>query len=70
MNIGPREIVVLAVLLLLLFGGRRLPQAGHALGDGIRNLIDGVRGMHPADEDEESPRIEESAPPKDKAGSP
>ena len=67
MNVGPLEIVVLAILLLLLFGGRRLPQAGRAVGGGIRNLIDGVRGLHPADEDEEPARIEERPPAKDEA---
>jgi sec-independent protein translocase protein TatA len=50
MNVGPLEIVVLVILVLLIFGGRRLPQAGRALGGGIRSLIDGARGLHKEDD--------------------
>jgi sec-independent protein translocase protein TatA len=68
MNIGPLEIVVIIILALLVFGGRRLPEAGRALGGGIRSLIDGVRGLHPEDEKPAPPAELEEPKPADKPG--
>jgi sec-independent protein translocase protein TatA len=58
MNIGPLEIVVLVILVLLLVGGRRLPDAGRWLGGGVRNFFDSVRGLHPEDEPTPPPELE------------
>ena len=35
---GPLEIVVVLVVILLLFGTKRLPEIGRALGEGIREF--------------------------------
>ncbi|MBI3928024.1 MAG: twin-arginine translocase TatA/TatE family subunit [Armatimonadetes bacterium] len=35
-NIGPGEMVMLAILALLIFGPQRLPEMGRALGQGMR----------------------------------
>lgn len=35
---GPLEIVLILVVVLLLFGAKRLPEMGRALGDGIREF--------------------------------
>ena len=35
---GPLEVVVILVVVLLLFGAKRLPEIGKALGDGIREF--------------------------------
>jgi len=37
-NIGPMEIVVVLVLALLVFGPKRLPQAGRSLGQAMREF--------------------------------
>jgi TatA/E family protein of Tat protein translocase len=37
-NIGPMEILIVLVLALLVFGPKRLPQAGRSLGQAIREL--------------------------------
>jgi len=37
-NIGIGEILVLLVIVLLLFGAKRLPEIGRALGEGIREF--------------------------------
>jgi len=55
MNVGPLEILVLVILVLLAFGGRRIPEGARALGSGVRSLIDGVRGLHPPDEEPPPP---------------
>jgi TatA/E family protein of Tat protein translocase len=67
MNIGPLEIVVIIILALLVFGGRRIPEGARALGGGIRSLIDGVRGLHPEDEPARKPaKLEEGDTPAEK----
>ena len=35
---GPLEIVVILLVILLLFGAKRLPEIGRALGEGIREF--------------------------------
>jgi sec-independent protein translocase protein TatA len=52
MPIGPLELVLILIIALLVFGGRRIPEAGRALGGGIRSLIDGVRGIHEEEPEE------------------
>ncbi len=44
MELGFGEIVVIAAIVLLLFGPTKLPQLGEALGRGIRNFTDGMTG--------------------------
>ena len=35
---GPLEIVVILMVVLLLFGAKRLPEMGRAFGEGIREF--------------------------------
>jgi sec-independent protein translocase protein TatA len=42
--IGIQEIVLLVVLLLLVFGAKRLPELGRSLGRGMREFKDGITG--------------------------
>lgn len=37
-NIGMGELLVILVIILVLFGAKRLPDIGKALGDGIREF--------------------------------
>jgi sec-independent protein translocase protein TatA len=37
-NIGTTEIIIIAVILLLLFGGRKLPELGKGVGDAIKEF--------------------------------
>ena len=36
MNLGPREIVVLLIVVLVLFGAKRLPDSARSLGRSMR----------------------------------
>ena len=40
---GPLEIVVILLVILLLFGAKRLPGIGRALGEGIREFNKSLR---------------------------
>jgi sec-independent protein translocase protein TatA len=55
-NIGPTEIVIILVVVLAVFGSKRLPELGSSLGKGIRGFGKGIKGED-EDEDEE-PRLE------------
>lgn len=44
-NLGTGEIIVLALLILLLFGGKKIPELMKGLGKGVRNFKDGVKGV-------------------------
>lgn len=35
---GPMELIVILLVVLLLFGSKRLPEIGRALGEGIREF--------------------------------
>ena len=47
-NLGGGEIVVIAVVFLVLFGGKKLPEMAKGLGEGIRNFKQAVK--EPLDE--------------------
>jgi sec-independent protein translocase protein TatA len=43
-NIGPLEIIVVLVIVLIIFGPKRLPDLGRSLGRGMREFKDSVKG--------------------------
>jgi sec-independent protein translocase protein TatA len=45
-NIGPTELIFLAVFLLLIFGAKRLPELGSGLGKGIREFKRSMREIN------------------------
>ena len=47
-NLGGGEIVVIAIVFLVLFGGKKLPEMAKGLGEGIRNFKHAVK--EPQDE--------------------
>jgi len=56
MSIGPLEIGILLVIVLLLFGAKRIPEVGGSLGKGIRDFGRGIKG-----EDDDPPQIDPTA---------
>ena len=42
--IGTTEIVLLAAVALLLFGGKKLPQLMRSMGKGVKEFKEGVQG--------------------------
>jgi sec-independent protein translocase protein TatA len=41
----PWHIILIVVLAIVLFGGRRLPELGKGLGEGLRGFKDGLKGI-------------------------
>lgn len=44
-NLGTGEIIIIALIVLLLFGGRKIPELMKGLGKGVKNFKDGVKGL-------------------------
>ena len=40
--LGPWEIVIIALVILLLFGGKKIPELMRGLGKGVRSFKDGM----------------------------
>jgi sec-independent protein translocase protein TatA len=57
-GIGIWELVILMVLLLLVFGAKRLPEMGRSIGHGMREFKDAITGK-----DEPEPEKTELTPP-------
>ena len=45
---NPLHILILLVVVLLVFGARRLPELGHSLGSGMRGFKDALTGETPS----------------------
>lgn len=64
-RLGPWEIALILIIILIVFGVGRLPQVGGAVGRGLRAFR---RGQAGEDEEEEGEEEEEEKPkPKRKA---
>ena len=53
-NIGAPEIIIVLVVVLLIFGPKRLPDLGRSLGRGMREFKDSVTGKGGDDDEEKS----------------
>ena len=62
-GIGPLEIGIIGVVVLLLFGATRLPKIGASLGQGLRAFKGAVTGQEVSDleEDDEDAKKVKSA---------
>ena len=45
MNLGMTEIIIIAIVVLVLFGGKKLPELMHGVGKGIRDFKKGMNGI-------------------------
>jgi sec-independent protein translocase protein TatA len=53
----PWHIILILLIALLLFGGKRLPEMGRSLGHGMREFKDAVTGKSPTPADETQPEL-------------
>jgi sec-independent protein translocase protein TatA len=60
-GIGPLELVIVLVIVLVIFGPKRLPSLGRQLGSGMREFKDSVTGKtRDDDEDDARPTLSQS----------
>jgi sec-independent protein translocase protein TatA len=43
-NIGATEIIIIVFILILLFGGKKIPELMKGIGDGIKQFKKGLKG--------------------------
>lgn len=56
-SIGPLELGIVLVIILLIFGPKRLPGLGRQLGSGMREFKESITGRGSKD-DEPAPKVE------------
>jgi len=42
----PSHLLILAIVLLVLFGGKKLPELGKGLGEGLKGFREGLKGTN------------------------
>jgi sec-independent protein translocase protein TatA len=70
-DLGVWEILIIAVVILILFGSRKMPDAARSLGRSLRILKTEVKGLH--DDEDERPSADQpqaALPPGQPAGTP
>ncbi len=72
-NIGPTELIIILVIVLVVFGPKRLPGLGRQLGSGMREFKESISGKDGDRDDDErqagglAEATEETRPPKQPA---
>lgn len=57
LNFGAPEIIIIALIVLLLFGGKKIPELMKGLGKGVKSFKDGMNDVEDSinkDEDKKS----------------
>ena len=57
-NLGAGEIVLIALVILLLFGGRKIPELMRGMGRGVKEFKDAVNGDGIVDDKKEENKEE------------
>jgi len=52
-RMGPTEWIVILIVVLLLFGGKKIPELMKGLGSGVKEFKDAAKGDQPADSKKE-----------------
>lgn len=63
-GLGPTELIIIAVIVLLIFGAKRLPEIGKGLGGAVREFRNVKKELNP----EKPPAGEEKKPTEGAAG--
>jgi sec-independent protein translocase protein TatA len=56
LDLGAPELIIILAIVLLLFGGKKLPQLSRSLGSSIREIRKGVSGEDHNESKQEKPR--------------
>ncbi len=59
-NIGAGEIIIVALVILLLFGGKKIPELMRGIGKGVRSFKDGINDIEKEIKEEPSSKKTES----------
>jgi sec-independent protein translocase protein TatA len=65
-SFGGTELIIALVIILLLFGAKRIPELAKGLGSGVREFRKGTRGDYEVEEENKEGKSEELAAGEDK----
>jgi sec-independent protein translocase protein TatA len=65
-SFGGTELIIALVIILLLFGAKRIPELARGLGSGVREFRKGSRGDYEVEEEKKDEKNEELAASEDK----
>ena len=65
LDFGAPELIIILAIVLLLFGGKKLPEMSKGLGDAMRELRKGLTGDINEDNKSESSKKEAEKPKQD-----
>lgn len=54
-SLGPTELILILLIVVILFGARKLPELGKSLGETIRNFRKSMSGRDKEDEENKRP---------------
>ena len=57
-SVGPMEIVLIALVILLIFGGKKIPELMKGLGKGVKSFKDGLKEVDDELNDRQDPHSE------------
>ena len=57
--IGTQELLIIALIILLLFGGAKIPQLMRGLGKGVKSFKDGMNGKDEEVKDDQKPEAKD-----------
>ena len=58
-NLGAGEIIIIALVVLLIFGGKKIPELMKGIGKGVRSFKDGINSVADEVSDKEEEKKEE-----------
>lgn len=59
-NLGAPEIIIIALVVLLLFGGRKIPELMRGIGKGVRSFKEGLSDVEKEIDSIDEPKVEAS----------
>ena len=59
-GLGPQEVIIIALLIVLLFGAKKLPELARGSGRALRIFKAETRGLHDDDDDLDSSAYDDS----------
>ena len=63
MSLGPTELIIILVIVLLLFGTTRLPKLARSLGEASKEFKKGVNEREQREQEEQAAQTASAAPP-------
>jgi sec-independent protein translocase protein TatA len=65
-GLGTTEIILIALVVLLLFGGKKIPELMRGIGKGVKNFKEGVKGMEDdiQEQDKKTPNSDKDKTPQ------